>query len=442
MKKLTLLLLINFLALALCAQQKKVMIMEIKSEIDPRMKRYVELALKHAEKSKADVVIIDMNTYGGALTDAKDIVDLIMNFKNPIWVFVNSNAASAGALISIACDSIYMAPGASIGAATVVTGNGEKAPDKYQSYMRSIMRATAEEHKRDPRIAEGMVDETFKLDSIKKEGQVITFSTSEAIKYGYCEGKAGSINDILNENKIDHPVIDHFNLSTTDTIIDFFMNPFISGILILIILGGIYFELQTPGVVLPGAAAVIALILYLVPYYLNGLAENWEILAFFVGILFLALEIFVIPGFGVAGVVGIALTIGSLVLMMVNNHAFDFHFVPLNDLLLAIGATAGGLTGSILLLFFGGARLANSKAFQRMTLTDTQKSSMGYTSSGRKQSLIGKQGVAHTVLRPSGRVMIEGQVYDAFTRGDYIEKGTRIEVVSEEGATLRVKAIE
>jgi len=441
MKKLILLLLTNVLTFALYAQQKKVMIMEIKSEIDPRMKRYVELALRHAEETKADIVIIDMNTYGGALTDAKDIVDAIMDFEKPVWVFINSNAASAGALISIACDSIYMSPGASIGAATVVTGNGERAPDKYQSYMRSIMRATAEERKRDPRIAEGMVDETFKIDSVKKEGQVITFSTSEAIRYGYCEGKALSIEDLLRQNKIDHPVIDHFNLSTTDTIIDFFLNPFISGILILIILGGIYFELQTPGAVLPGAAAAIALILYLIPYYLNGLAENWEILAFFIGILFLALEIFVIPGFGIAGVIGIGLTIGSLVLIMVNNHAFDFHFVPLNDLLLAIGATAGGLAGSILLLFLGGARLANSKAFHRMALTDTQKKSLGYTSSGLKEPMTGKTGVAHTVLRPSGRVMIDGQVYDAFTRGDYVEKGTIIEVVSEEGSTLRVRAI-
>jgi membrane-bound serine protease (ClpP class) len=105
-----------------------------------------------------------------------------MDFKKPIWVYINSDAASAGALISIACDSIYMSPGASIGAATVVDGSGEKAPDKYQSYMRSIMRSTAEENGRDPRIAEGMVDESFAIDSIKLEGQVITFSTSEAIK--------------------------------------------------------------------------------------------------------------------------------------------------------------------------------------------------------------------------------------------------------------------
>jgi len=420
-------------------QDKKIMVMDIKSEIDPRMTRYVELSLKHAEQTKADIVIIEMNTYGGILTDAKDIVDKIMDFKKPVWVYINSNAASAGALISIACDSIYMSPGASIGAATVVNSSGEKAPDKYQSYMRAIMRATAEEHKRDPRIAEGMVDEQIKIDSIKEEGKIITFSTSEAIKYGYCEGKVSSIEEILKKNNISKYTLDHFELSSTDHIINFFMNPFISGILILIIIGGIYFELQAPGIGFPLFAAITALILYLVPYYLNGLAENWEILAFFVGIVLIAMEIFVIPGFGIAGIAGITLTIGSLVLIMVNNKAFDFEFVRMNDILIALAATMGGLVGGMSLLFFGGAKLTNSKAFLRMALTDTQQSNKGYNANFNKVSMIGKAGTAHTVLRPSGRVLIDGQIYDAFTKGGYIEKDSAIEVISEEGSTLKVK---
>src|SRR5882757_7001863 len=231
------------------ADKARVMVMDIKAEIDPRMLRYVKLSLEHAEKTKADYVIVDMDTYGGVLTDAKEIVDLIMDFKNPIWVFVNSDAASAGALISIACDSIYMSPGASIGAATVVEGDGKAAPDKYQSYMRSIMRSTAEENHRDPRIAEGMVDERVVVDSIKQAGKVITFTTNEALKYHYCEAKVNSIEEILKRNKIENYEIDHFELGAAERIISFFINPFISGLLILMIIGGLYFELQTPGAV-------------------------------------------------------------------------------------------------------------------------------------------------------------------------------------------------
>ncbi|MEJ0033022.1 MAG: hypothetical protein WDO15_22915 [Bacteroidota bacterium] len=219
------------------SEKKKVMVMEIKDEIDPRMTRYVELALAHATETKADYVIVEMDTYGGTLTDAKEIVQKIMDFKKPIWVFVNSDAASAGALISIACDSIYMSPGASIGAATVVVGSGgEAAPDKYQSYMRSIMRSTAEENGRRPEIAEGMVDERIVIDSIKQAGKVITLTTSEAIELGYCEGKFESIPQILAKNNVTNYSVDTFRLGFAEKIIAFVLNPFISGILILIII--------------------------------------------------------------------------------------------------------------------------------------------------------------------------------------------------------------
>ncbi len=423
---------------SLVAQKTKVMIMEIKSEIDPRTNRYVELALGHAQKTKADVVIIEMDTYGGALTDAKEIVDKIMDFKIPIWVYINSDGASAGALISIACDSIYMSPGASIGAATVVDGSGEQAPDKYQSYMRSIMRSTAEENGRDPRIAEGMVDDSFAIDGIKKEGQVITFSTSEALKNGYCEAKVESIDEILKRNKITDYEIDRFELSASEKIISVFINPFISGILILIIIGGIYFEMQSPGIGFALLAASVALVLYLVPYYLNGLADNWEIIALFLGLGLIGVEIFVLPGFGVAGITGITLTVGSLILIMINNNVFDFQFVPANDLLFAMAAAFGGLLGGITVLFVAGAKLTDSKFFKRVALTDTQE---GYTSSFIKEDLKGKRGRAYTVLRPGGKIMVDGQLYDAFTRGEYIEKGQEVEVIEEETTSLRVKLV-
>lgn len=423
--------------------QKKpqVMVMEIRDEIDPRMLRQVKLALDHAEKIKADYVIVDMDTYGGVLTDAKEIVDLVMDFKKPIWVFINSDAASAGALISIACDSIYMSKGASIGAATVVEGDGQQAPDKYQSYMRSIMRSTAEANHRDPRIAEGMVDDRIVIDSIKQAGKVITFTTSEAIKYGYCEAQVESIEEILNRNKIKDYELQRFQLGVTEKIIAIFLNPFISGILILVILGGIYFELQTPGVGFPLFAAITALVLYLVPYYLSGLAEYWEIIALFIGILLLLAEVFIIPGFGVAGIAGITLVVVSMVLIMLNNDFFNFEFVPMGDIVMATFATVGGISGGMLLLIFGGARLTDTKAFKRISLNDSQESSQGFSVNSNTQAMMGKKGLAHTILRPSGKVLIEDQVYDAFTRGEFVEKGEPIEVIGTEGVTLRVKKI-
>jgi membrane-bound serine protease (ClpP class) len=445
MRKLLLILFLSatipFLAVAQ-NEKKKVMVMEIKAEIDTRMARYVKLALDHAEETKADIIIVDMDTFGGGLSDAKEIVDWIMDVKIPVWVFIDSDAASAGALISIACDSIYMAPGATIGAATVVDGTGAAAPDKYQSYMRSIMRSTAETNGRDPRIAEGMVDERVVIDSVKQAGKVITFTTSEAIENGYCEAKVETIEEILKRNNIESYELDTFKLGAVEKVIAVFMNPFISGILILVIMGGIYFELQTPGVGFPILAAITALVLYLVPYYLNGLADYWEIIALFIGVLLIIAEVFFIPGFGVAGVAGITLTVFSMVLIMLNNDFFNFEFVPLGDIMVAAFATIGGLTGGVLLLFFGGARLTKTKAFQRIALGDTQDVKDGYSVNTFHADLLTKRGTAYTILRPSGKVMIDDQIYDAFTRGDFVEKGDTIEVIGTEGVTLKVKKVE
>jgi membrane-bound serine protease (ClpP class) len=421
--------------------QTKVMVMEIKSEIDTRTTRYVELGLQQAKDTKADIVVIEMNTYGGGFTDAKNIVQMLLKFEKPTWVFINTNAASAGALISIACDSIYMSGGSSIGAATVVDGEGTKAIDKYQSYMRAIMRSAAEENHRDTTIAQGMVEEGFAIPGIKKVGQVITFSTSEAIKYGFCEGKVESIEEILKKNNISNYTLERFELSTAEKIIAFFLNPFISGILILVILAGIYFEMQAPGLGFAGAAALVALILYLVPFYLNGLAENWEILALIIGFALIAAEIFIIPGFGVAGVSGIAIVIASLVLIMVNNDFFNFDLVSKSSLTTALIVATGGLLGGIVLLFLVGGKLLDSKQFKKIALPDTQNSKDGYTSTSILEPMTGKTGVAHTVLRPSGKVLIDGQFYDAYSRGEYIEKGEAIEVVAHETTSLKVKRI-
>ncbi|HEV8513431.1 MAG TPA: NfeD family protein, partial [Cyclobacteriaceae bacterium] len=377
--------------------------------------------------------------FGGGLAEAKEIVKLILNYKKPVLVYINTNAISAGAFISIACDSIYMSPGASIGASSVVDGEGKFASVKVQSAMRSMMRSTAETNHRNPKIAEGMVG----VSSSDSTGinRVTTLTTTEAIANGYCEAKVSSIEEILKRNKIEDYEIDHFELGSTEKIIAFFINPFISGLLILIIIGGLYFELQTPGAVFPIAASLLALVLYLVPYYLNGLAQYWEVIALMVGIILLAAEIFIIPGFGVAGVLGITLTVGSLILIMLNNDFFNFEFVPLGDIVVASVSAVGGLTAGVLLLFFGGASLTQTKAFKRLALTDTQETAQGYSVNNSSKELIGKTGIAHTVLRPSGKVLIDDQVYDAFTRGDYVQKGDPVEVIGTEGITLKVKVV-
>ncbi len=421
-------------------KSKKVFTFAIDQDIDPRMNRRVKLALAQAEAVKADLILIEMDTYGGAVTDADEIRTRLLESKIPVYVFINKDAASAGALISIACDSIYMAPGASIGAATVVNGSdGAAAPDKYQSYMRSMMRSTAEATGRNPQIAEAMVDEKLVVPGLSDAQSVITFSVSEAIQNGYCEGEFTSKEAILAARNLQTAQVVAYEEKMVDTIISFFLNPAVSGLLILLIIGGIYFELQSPGIGFPLALAISAALLYFIPYYLNGLAENWEILAFVIGIILLAVEFFVIPGFGVFGVAGIVLTLGGLVLGMLPNEAFDFEWVPSSQLFEALLTVILAALTAVGLVFWLTPKVNEWGAFKHLALATTQDRAQGFTARVYSESLIGKIGTVHSRLRPSGKIELDGEIFDAYSRGEFLEQGEAIEVISTEGTSLRVK---
>lgn len=439
-KNLNLLLCFLFISFLGYSQPKNIFVLKIRSEIDPRMSRYVELALKESETKKSDFIIVDMDTYGGAVNDADKIRKAFLDCKKPVFVFINKNAASAGALISIACDSIYMQPGSSIGAATVVNGeDGQAAPDKYQSYMRSMMRATAEVNHRNPKIAEAFVDPDVVLDStIKKTGKVLTFSTSEAIKNHFCEAQVNTIEDILDRNNIKERDIYYYDLPLSEKIIALFLNPAISGILILIILGGIYFELQTPGFGFPILAAIVAAILYFTPYYLNGLAENWEILCFIIGLILLGLEIFVVPGFGVVGIAGLVLVFTSLILSMLNNDYLNFDFVKKSDLNVAMGIVAMAFLLTVVLLFYTGDKLLNSKRFQKISQKGHKIEPLTKEQLANKL-LIGSNAISKSVLRPSGKIEINGEYFDGFSDGEYIEPNENLIITDFLNGSFKVK---
>ncbi|SHM45935.1 membrane-bound serine protease (ClpP class) [Cyclobacterium lianum] len=421
---------------------KTVYVLEMKSDIDPRMNRKVKLALEDAAKREAVMIIVHMDTYGGAVTDADEIRTLFLESPVPIHSFIDKDAASAGALISIACDSIYMARGGSIGAATVVMGGtGEAAPDKYQSYMRSIMRSTAEARGRDPRIAEAMVDEDIEIEEISEAGEVVTFSVSEAIQHGFCEAEVSSIDEIVERNGIQDYEIHYYSPSVVEDIISFFLNPAVSGFLILVIFAGIYFEIQTPGIGFPLAASGIAILLYFIPYYLTGLASNLELVIFVAGVILLAVEIFVIPGFGVFGILGIICILAGLTMGMLPNEQFDFTFVSSGKLFTALLTVIVSAIVATVLIFSITPKINQWESFSRLSLSTTQQKTEGYTSSFYSDDLLGKQGIAHTRLMPSGRVLIDDEMYDAYSRGEFIDKGEKIQVISTEGTSLKVKKI-
>jgi membrane-bound serine protease (ClpP class) len=414
-------------------------VLSIEAEIDPRMSLYVAKGLQEAETQKATHLIIRMNTFGGALEDAEKIRNLLINTKLPVWVFINKNAASAGALISIACDKIYMTQGSNIGAATVVNGEGEPAPDKYQAYMRSLMRSTAEVTHRNPFIAEGMVGRPLVQDS-STIGHVISYTTAEALANQFCEAQVSSIEDILTLNHLQTTNIHTYTPSKVDEVVSFFMNPFLRSLLILLIIGGIYFEFQAPGIGFPLAVAVTGIVLYFIPSYLSGLSENWEIVLFFIGVLLLAAELFIIPGFGVAGVSGIVLMLASLVLVSVNNQVFDFTFVAEADLELLLLMTGVSSCVVFVLFFTVGRKILQHSYFKKITLQQEQLSADGYTVN-TTEDLVGQHGKAFTDLRPSGKVLINGKLYDAYTAGEFIPEQSAVEVKEQRMGSVKVRKI-
>jgi membrane-bound serine protease (ClpP class) len=429
----------------------------IKDNIAAPTWRITQEAIEEAIALEADVVILHLNTYGGEVSAADSIRTKLLNAPMPVHVFIDDNAASAGALIAIACDSIYMKPGGKIGAATVVNQTGEQVPDKYQSYMRATMRATAEAHgkdtlvtgsdtlytwHRDPAIAEAMVDPKLFVEGVSDTGQVLTFTASEAIAHGYCEGIAASMQEVIARLGFEEYELRSYKPTGMDKMIGFLINPMVSGVLIMIIIGGIYFELQSPGIGFALGASLVAALLYFAPLYLEGMAENWELILFIVGIILIMVEIFAIPGFGVAGVAGIIAVITGLTLSLVDNVVFEepeFTGEGLGILMKSLSLVLVATLAGIIFSLWATRKLLTTTAFSNLSLKSEQRTEDGFIGvETKQQSLIGELGVAHTVLRPSGRVMIQEKIYDAMSEYGLIEKGEAIKVIRYETGQVYV----
>lgn len=403
-------------------------------DIDPSSQRLVTTGLEKAREARADYVILDLDTYGGAVNAADSIRSAILRFEKPVVAFVNMQAASAGALISIACDSIYMKTGSSIGAATVVNQTGEVMPDKYQSFMRGMMRATAEATGRDPKIAESMTD----------TANVLSLTPTEAIAVGFCEGicetefevaeKIVGGNEFVIKNMED-------DMTWLDKLIQLLLNPLLQSIFMMMIIGGIFVEIRTPGIGLPLVTAIVGALLYFAPAYIGHLAQSWEILLFVVGLLLIAVEIFVLPGFGICGISGIIAVITALAFSMVDNIEF-FHWdgtLNLRPIIQPLGivvlSAAASIFGSVWIV----RKLYDTRSFDRIALRQEMKSEEGFTGvvSGLEE-LVGQSVTVFTDMRPGGKVITsDGRIHEATLKfGGFVSKGETLRVVSAEQGRL------
>ena len=406
----------------------------VDQNIDKSSQHLIVTGLQKAHDAGADYILLDLDTYGGAVDAADSIRSAILHCDIPVVAFINMQAASAGALISIACDSIYMKTGSTMGAATVVNQTGEVMPDKYQSFMRGMMRATAEATGRDPHIAESMTD----------TANVLSLTPTEAIKVGFCEGICESkfevAQKVTGSNSFVIKEMDD-DMTWLDRVIQFLLNPLLQSIFMMMIVGGIFVEIRTPGIGLPLLTAVVGAILYFAPGYLGHLVSYWEIILFVVGFILIGMEIFVIPGFGICGIAGILSVVVSLAFAMVDNAELfrwdgTLNLEPLiKPLGIVVISVAAAVFGSVWLV----KKLYTTRSFDHIALRQELKSDEGFTGvvSGLEQ-LIGESVTVFTDMRPSGKVITtDGRIIEATLKyGGFASMGDVLQVVSAEQGRL------
>jgi membrane-bound serine protease (ClpP class) len=419
----------------LFAQSKIVIHAEIEGDIDLGLAPFVKRVISEAEEKNAEAIIFEINTFGGRVAAATQIKDAILESKIPTIAFVNKRAISAGALITLSCRKIAMAPGSSIGATTVVDQTGQKQAEKYQSYMRSEMRSTAERNGRRTDIAEAMVDERVVIKGLVDSTQLVTLTAEEAHSFQIADTVVNDIKSVLKAFDLEGAKIQYTASNWAEKVVRFLNNPIISSLLIMIGLIGLYTEIKTPGWGLPGSVGVIALILFFGSSYILDLASIVEILLFLIGVILLIAEIFVIPGFGIAGIGGIILIFVSLFLSLINTN----FYIDYSDIMMAIIQLGGAVFGSVIVISLLLKYLPQTKAFGRLILSDETSTRQGFISNPDYNNLVETEGEAITAMRPAGIALINGKRFDVVTEGDFIEKGSKIKVDRVEGVRIIIK---
>ncbi|MDE6418409.1 MAG: nodulation protein NfeD [Duncaniella sp.] len=449
MRHIFLTLILSILAIASGAQTR-VYMLRLDDEIGSTTWHTTRQALAEAADEEPDLLLVHLNTYGGSVVHADSIRTALMRAPWPTVAFVDNNAASAGALIALACDTVVMTPGASMGATTVVNGtDGAAMPDKYQSYMRAMMRSTAESHgrdsagqwRRDPIIAEAMVDPRVEVDGLIDSTRVLTFTTDEAIRWGYADGKAQNIGTLLSDLGIHDYEVKEYNPTWTDRLIGFFTNPAVQAVLIMLIIGGIYMEMHTQGMGFPSAVAIIAAVFYFLPIYITGIASTWIILLFVAGLILLCLEIFVIPGFGVTGIAGILCVCAAIILGLIENATFSLTGADTTSIWTSLAIFFSGLLLAVILIWYLTSKHGPRWVRRHTDLTTELRVADGFVGVDMQPAtLIGHHGIAATDLRPAGKVEIDGRRLDAVSTGNFIYAGTPVRVTRYENAQIYVEA--
>jgi len=442
----------------------------IEGTIDLGLPPFIERSIAEAEENNAKAIIFEVNTFGGRVDAATQIKDAILDSKVPTVAFINKRAISAGALISLSCEKVFMAGGATIGATTAVDMQGNKASEKVISYMREEMAATAEKRGRDKYIARGMVDEELEfpnkvmkefindgevIDTIKtkvyylvidgdtvtvddiegrKQGNLITLTTEQSLKYKIADASIENFEAVLDTLGFSNLVVNKTTENWSENFVRFLTNPVVASLLTTFGFLGILFELQSPGWGIPGSIGLICLILSLSASYIAELATMSDLLVILMGMLFIMLEAFVFPGFGLAGVAGIVFILWGLYLLLLPDVPVGEEVLSQASNGLIIGII-GGLVGLVLLF----RAMTKTKFWRDLTSPDIQKKEDGYVASFGWEKLVGEEALTETDLHPSGWINVGKERVFALSEGNFIDKNEKVVILSVDGNRVVVR---
>lgn len=466
-------------------------IVNIRDEIGSGIMTYIQSGIKRAETANADAIIFDVDTPGGRVDSAQKIMDAIQDTKVPTIAYVNRQAISAGAMISIACDQIVMTSGGTIGDSAPVSIEGEEAGEKAVSYIRGTIQSTAERQGYNPHIAVAMVEkkrvlvrledgtiESYRpdiyegkrqngvaMEVISAEGELLTLTTDEALAYGFAHGHAETIEELLTMYRIveidgirkalteeavaqkqeefgaasiqfvkslEGAATDEALVSLADRIVIFLTSPLISSILLSLGIFGLWIEIQSPGFGLPGILGLLCLGIFFGGHMLSQIDAQWAALAFVLGVGLILVEVFVLPGFGVAGISGIILMFGGIFYVFKSAYQFETAILAFSSVIV--------LTAIFVIAAF--YLFPKTRAWKHFALATEMSSDIGYHSAGDEdfQSYIGQIGTAITPLRPAGTIRLAGKRVDVLTAGDFIPSETTVKVIDVEGSKVFVEA--
>ena len=420
-------------------QKNVVYVVPVKGVIDLGLAPFIQRVLNEAQKNQAAAVILDINTFGGRVDAAVQIRDALLNSPVRTIAFIDKRAISAGALISLAAQTIVMAPGSTIGAATPVQSGpsgSTTAPtsEKTVSYVRKEFRATAESRKRPPLIAEAMVDSDVVIPDVSEKGKLLTLTTEEALKLEVADLQANSIEALLKELNILDTELRSFTPNWAEEVVRFLTHPVVSSLLVSVAMLGIFLELRTPGFGAPGVIGLSSLSLFMWGHWLVQLAGWEELLLALLGVFLFALELFVIPGFGIVGILGLLALLGALVMSTLGAGSHS-GFVLWAVVRMGFSVALAIVLTALFLKF-----LPKLPIGRKLILSTALDTSDGFSSAPPSDyQWLGRTGLAHSTLRPAGIADFQGHRVDVVSDGEFIDAGAPIRVLHVDGNRIVVQ---